>query len=62
MKTVKNSTKFYDRLVKNRTEQAHRMGYENFIPLGYIRMKRNGYGISEVEAYRKKLSKRWFQR
>ncbi len=38
------------------------MGYENFIPLGYIRMKRNGYGISEVEAYRKKLSKRWFQR
>lgn len=45
----------YDRLVKNRTEQARRMGYENFIPLGYIRMKRNGYGISEVEAYRKKI-------
>ena len=46
----------YDRLVKNRTEQARRMGYENFIPMGYIRMKRNGYGISEVEAYRKKIA------
>lgn len=31
------------------------MGYDNFIPLGYIRMKRNGYGISEVEEYRKKI-------
>ena len=32
------------------------MGYDNFIPLGYIRMKRNGYGISEVEEYRKKIA------
>ena len=45
----------YDKLVQNRTEQAKRMGYENFIPLGYIRMKRNGYGIPEVKAYRQKI-------
>ena len=45
----------YDKLVKNRTKQARLMGYDNFIPLGYIRMKRNGYGISEVEEYRKKI-------
>lgn len=52
-----NQEKFdeiYDKLVKNRTKQARLMGYDNFIPLGYIRMKRNGYGISEVEEYRKK--------
>lgn len=45
----------YDKLVKNRTEQARRMGYENFIPLGCIRMKRNGYGVPEMESYRKKI-------
>ena len=31
------------------------MGYENFIPLGCIRMKRNGYGVLEMESYRKKI-------
>ena len=53
-----NQEKFdeiYDKLVKNRTEQARRMGYENFIPLGCIRMKRNGYGVLEMESYRKKI-------
>ena len=34
----------YDELVKNRTEQARKMGYENFVELGYYRMMRNSYG------------------
>ena len=48
--------RIYDQLVQNRTEQARRMGYDSFIPLGYIRMKRNGYGVKEVEAYRKQIA------
>lgn len=46
----------YDKLVKNRTEQAKKLGYENFIPLGYIRMERLGYGQREVEQYRAQVA------
>lgn len=45
----------FDRLVQNRTAQAVFLGYENYVPLGYIRMKRNGYGRREVEAYRRQV-------
>jgi len=45
----------YDKLVKNRTEQAKMMGYENYVELGYYRMGRNCYGKEEVEAYRKQV-------
>lgn len=31
----------YDKLVKNRTAQARKMGYENYVELGYYRMGRN---------------------
>ena len=45
----------YDKLVKNRTEQAKAMGYENYLELGYYRMNRNCYGKEEVEAFRKQI-------
>lgn len=45
----------YDKQVKNRTKQAETLGFSNFIPLGYNRMKRNCYGKSEVEAFRKQI-------
>ncbi len=45
----------FDRLVKNRTEQARKMGYENYLELGYYRMHRNCYGKKEVEAYRSQV-------
>ena len=45
----------YDKLVKNRTEQAHLMGYKNFVELGYYRMNRNDYGRDEVENFRKQV-------
>lgn len=45
----------YDKLVKNRTEQAHLMGYQNFVELGYYRMNRNDYGREEVENFRKQV-------
>lgn len=45
----------YDKLVKNRTAQAKKMGYENFVELGYYRMQRNCYGREEVEAFRSQV-------
>ena len=47
----------YDKLVKNRTAQAKKMGYENYLQLGYYRMGRNCYGQAEVEAYREQVKK-----
>lgn len=47
----------YDKLVKNRTEQARKLGYENYLELGYYRMGRNCYGKAEVEAYRAQVKK-----
>ena len=45
----------YDKLVKNRTLQAKKLGYENYLPLGYLRMSRFGYGPKEVEAFRRQV-------
>lgn len=36
----------YDQMVKNRTEQAKRLGFDNYIPLGYLRMNRSCYDRS----------------
>ncbi len=47
----------YDRMVKNRTAQAGKMGYENYLELGYYRMGRNCYGKEEVETYRQQVKK-----
>lgn len=47
----------YDKLVKNRTEQARQMGYDNYLELGYYRMNRNCYGREEVEAFRSQVKK-----
>ena len=47
----------YDKLVKNRTAQAKKMGYDNYLELGYYRMGRNCYGRKEVEAYREQVKK-----
>ncbi len=37
----------YDKLVKNRTEQAKKLGYDNYVELGYNRMQRNAYRRAE---------------
>lgn len=42
----------YDKLVKNRDAQGKVMGYENYIPLGYDRMKRNCYDKNDIEKFR----------
>ena len=45
----------YDRLVKNRTQQAHILGYKDYSELSYVRMNRIGYGAKEVAAFRKEV-------
>ncbi len=45
----------YDKLVKNRTEQAKQMGYENYVELGYYCMNRNCYDKGMVENYRRQI-------
>lgn len=42
----------YDRLVKNRTRQAEKIGYDNYLPLGYDRMRRNDYDRDMIESFR----------
>ena len=45
----------YDKLVKNRTLQAKKLGFETYTPLGYLRMQRNCYGREEVENLRRQV-------
>lgn len=45
----------FDKLVKNRTEQARKLGYENFVQLGYIRRGRNCYTASDVDIFRRQV-------
>ncbi|QEK12895.1 M3 family oligoendopeptidase [Crassaminicella thermophila] len=55
-----NEEKFddiYDRLVNVRTTIAQKLGYENFIQLGYARMLRIDYGVEHVESFRNQVKK-----
>ena len=45
----------FDKLVKNRTEQARKLGFSSFIELGYIRRKRNCYGPEGVANFRRQV-------
>lgn len=45
----------YDQLVKVRTKIAKKLGYKNFVELGYARMNRTDYGPTEVEAFRNQV-------
>ncbi len=50
-----NESKFdeiYDKLVKVRNRIAKKLGFENFIPLGYLRMGRTDYNANDVARYR----------
>lgn len=47
----------YDKLVNVRTNMAKKLGFENYVELGYIRMGRNCYGPKEVSAFREQVKK-----
>ena len=58
----KNEEKFdmiFDKLVKLRDKMARKMGFENFIELGYLRMNRTDYDESMVENLRKYIEKKY---
>ena len=42
----------YDELVKLRDSMGRKLGYEGYTPLGYLRMRRNCYGESEIDNFR----------
>ena len=55
-----NEDKFdeiYDKLVKLRDKIAKKLGYKNFVELGYIRMNRFDYDEKMVENYRNQVIK-----
>lgn len=45
----------YDNLVKIRTKIAHKLGYNNFVELGYARMYRSDYNPAMVADFRKQV-------
>ncbi|AFC26097.1 M3 family oligoendopeptidase [Saprospira grandis] len=45
----------FDQLVKLRHKMAQKLGYENYIELGYARMARSDYGPQEVAKFRKQI-------
>ncbi len=45
----------YDKMVKNRTEQAKLLGFNSYTELAYCRMHRNSYGPQDVENFRKQI-------
>ena len=45
----------YDKLVKVRDKMAKKLGFENYIPLGYLRMNRLDYDQKMVEGYRQEI-------
>ncbi len=47
----------YDDLVKVRTEMAHKLGYKNYVQLGYYNMERNCYDRNDVEKFRNAVVK-----
>ena len=47
----------YDKMVKNRTEQAKKLGFHNYVELAYYIMGRTTYGINEVRNFRNQVKK-----
>lgn len=57
---LENSEKFdelYDKLVKVRTTIARKLGFKDFVELGYLRLGRNCYGPDEVASFREEVKK-----
>lgn len=51
----KRLEEIWDELIKIRNEMGRNLGFENFIPLGYMRQGRTDYGVKEVESFREQV-------
>lgn len=47
-----NTDELFDKLVKLRTQMGRAMGYDNYLPLGYIRMRRYDYNEEDIKRLR----------
>ncbi len=47
--------RIYDDLVRLRTSIAHKLGFKNYVDLGYMRMARSDYNEAMVAGYREKI-------
>ena len=54
-KNDKELGEIFDRLVKIRHQQGVNMGFDNFIPLGYMQQGRMDYGAKEVAVFRQQV-------
>ncbi|MBR1759440.1 MAG: M3 family oligoendopeptidase [Lachnospiraceae bacterium] len=45
----------WDELITIRNEMGRNLGFENFIPLGYLNQHRTDYGMEEVAAFREQV-------
>ncbi len=45
----------WDELIGIRNQMGRNLGYENFIPVGYLQQGRTDYGQTEVEAFREQV-------
>lgn len=49
--------KIYDELVTLRTAMAKKLGFDDFVDLGYLQMTRNSYNRHDIEKFRKAVVK-----
>ena len=47
--------RIWDRLITLRNQMAKNLGYDNFIPVGYLQQGRTDYGPEEVAAFRRQV-------
>ncbi|GMA56717.1 hypothetical protein GCM10025858_12200 [Alicyclobacillus sacchari] len=47
--------KLYDDMVKLRTRMAQKLGYDNYVQMGYDRMNRTDYGPAETKKFRDQI-------
>lgn len=57
MANAEKLDQIFDSLVRLRDAMAKKLGYKNYVELGYIRMKRNSYGPKDVEGLRNQVKK-----
>ncbi len=49
----------FEELVKVRNRIAKKLGYDDFVELGYLRMKRTEYTEKDVDKFRKEVREKW---
>ncbi len=57
LETIKDELEeIYDKLVKVRDKMAKKLGYKNYVELGYLRMGRYDYNKNDVSKYREEIN------